>query len=82
MLVLQGERDYQVTMEDFTSWKKVLASRSDVKFITYPKLNHLFIEGAGKSIPAEYLRAGNIAVEVIEDIARWIEGVGHREGGR
>jgi uncharacterized protein len=27
MLILQGERDYQVTMDDFEGWKKALASR-------------------------------------------------------
>ena len=55
MLILQGERDYQVTMEDFAGWKKALGSRKDVTFISYPKLNHLFMEGEGKSTPAEYL---------------------------
>jgi hypothetical protein len=39
----------------------------------YPKLNHLFMEGEGKSTPAEYSRAGNVAASVIDDIARWIE---------
>jgi uncharacterized protein len=73
LLILQGERDYQVTMDNFARWKAALGSRSDVKFITYPKLNHLFVEGEGKSTPAEYAKAGNVSPEVIEDIARWIE---------
>ena len=58
MLILQGERDYQVTMEDFANWKKALGSRKDVRFVSYPKLNHLFMEGEGKSRPAEYAQAG------------------------
>lgn len=72
MLILQGERDYQVRMEDFEGWKKALASRTDVTFKSYPKLNHLFMEGEGPSKPAEYLRAGYVAQDVIEDIAGWI----------
>ncbi|MGH9763920.1 MAG: alpha/beta fold hydrolase, partial [Blastocatellia bacterium] len=49
ILVLQGERDYQVTLEDFAGWKKYLSGRRGVEFKTYPKLNHLFEEGEGKS---------------------------------
>jgi dienelactone hydrolase len=71
MLVLQGERDYQVTMEDFAGWKKALAGRDDVKFISYPHLNHLFVEGEGKSTPQEYSSPGNVASVVIEDIVKW-----------
>jgi dienelactone hydrolase len=72
MLILQGERDYQVTHVDFDGWKKGLASRGNVKFISYPKLNHLFIEGEGKSTPAEYSNVGNLSENVVDDIAKWI----------
>jgi hypothetical protein len=72
LLVLQGERDYQVTMADFERWKETLGSRDDVKFISYPKLNHLFVEGEGKSSPAEYTAPGNVAEVVVKDIASWI----------
>ncbi len=74
LLVLQGSRDYQVTIEDFENWKKALAGRNDVEFKLYPKLNHLFIEGKGIPTPAEYTQlAGSIALYVIEDIAAWIK---------
>ena len=75
MLILQGERDYQVTMEDFANWKKALGSRKDVTFISYPGLNHLFVEGKGKSTPAEYSAPGNVAKVVVDDIVKWIEGL-------
>lgn len=75
MLILQGERDYQVTMADFAGWKKAIGSRKDVTFISYPKLNHLFVEGDGKSVPVEYATPGNVAVVVIDDIVRWITGL-------
>jgi dienelactone hydrolase len=73
MLILQGERDYQVTMTDFEGWKKGLANRKDVTLMSYPDLNHLFIEGKGKSKPAEYQNEGHVAVVVIDDVAGWIK---------
>ena len=72
MLILQGERDYQVTMRDFEGWKRALAERKDVTFKSYPALNHLFSAGGGKSTPAEYQKPGNVAEEVVADIADWI----------
>jgi dienelactone hydrolase len=72
LLVLQGERDYQVPMDNFAAWKQALAGRPDVTFKSYPGLNHLFIAGEGKSGPAEYQRPGHVAEEVIADIAGWI----------
>ena len=72
MLILQGERDYQVTMEDFAKWRAALGARKDVTFASYPALNHLFLAGTGKSLPAEYSTAGHVAAEVIADIAKWI----------
>jgi dienelactone hydrolase len=71
LLILQGERDYQVTMKDFDRWKTALRSNANVSFKTYPKLNHLFIAGEGRSAPAEYEKAGHVPDEVIDDIAGW-----------
>ena len=72
MLVLQGGRDYQVTVNDYEGWKASLGRKSAVTFKLYPKLNHLFIEGVGKSTPSEYDIPGHIAEYVIVDIADWI----------
>ena len=72
MLILQGERDYQVTMEDFAKWKTALASKTNATFRSYPPLNHLFLAGSGKSLPAEYSVPGHVAEDVIADIVRWI----------
>jgi dienelactone hydrolase len=74
LLVLQGERDYQVTPADLAGWKKGLAGREKVTFKSYPALNHLFMEGKGKSRPEEYDRAGHVAKEVVDDVAAWIKG--------
>jgi hypothetical protein len=73
LLILQGERDYQVPMDNFAAWKKALAGRPNATFKTYPKLNHLFIEGEGKSTPEEYQKPGHVSEAVIADIAGWIK---------
>ena len=52
MLILQGERDYQVTMADLHGWRDALSDRTDVTIKSYPALNHLFIAGEGKSTPS------------------------------
>lgn len=71
-LVLQGERDYQVTMADFGRWRAALGSRANVTLRSYPNLNHLFIAGTGPSLPEEYFRPGYVDGDVVADIARWI----------
>jgi len=73
-LVLQGERDYQVTMKDFELWRTALKGRRDATLKSYPKLNHLFLEGEGKSLPAEYSKPGHIPAYVLDDIAAFIKG--------
>ncbi len=72
MLVLQGGRDYQVTMDDLQGWETALSGRSDVRFRVFPDLNHLFITGQGRPTPTEYQIPGHVAHEVIEEIAAWI----------
>jgi dienelactone hydrolase len=72
MLVLHGDRDYQVTLDDFDGWKKALAGSQRARFKRYPKLNHMFMSGSGKSTPMEYQTPNHVAPEVIEDITRFI----------
>ena len=72
MLILQGRRDYQVTVEDLEGWRRGLGSRDDVLFRVYPDLNHLFLAGEGPSTPGEYAVPGRVADQVIRDISSWI----------
>jgi uncharacterized protein len=72
MLILQGERDYQVTMADLQGWRDALGSRKNVTIKSYPTLNHLFMTGDGKATPSEYERPGHVADFVLDDIAAWI----------
>lgn len=73
MLILQGERDYQVTMADFALWKTAVGSVKGVVMKSYPALNHLFVAGEGKSLPAEYSKPGHVAPAVIDDIAKFVK---------
>ncbi|HEY6162078.1 MAG TPA: alpha/beta fold hydrolase, partial [Bacteroidia bacterium] len=74
MLIMQGERDYQVTMEDYKIWQEHLYKRKNVTLHSYPKLNHLFQEGdAPKSTPKEYERQVNVPEYVIKDISDFIK---------
>jgi len=73
MLIVQGERDYQVTMTDFAAWQKALAGHDNVRFRSYPELNHLFMEGKGKATPNEYGKAGHMVRAVVDDLAAWIK---------
>ena len=73
LLILQGERDYQVSMADYAGWKKALGGRKGVVLKSYPALNHLFATGEGRSTPAEYEKPGHVAAEVVEDIAAFVK---------
>lgn len=78
MMILQGERDYQVTMVDYGNWRTALGTRKDVEFKSYPSLNHLFISGRGKPGPSEYEVAGHVDEAVIKDIAKWVKSPSRR----
>ena len=72
MLIMQGGRDYQVTMRDFDLWRDALKEHPRVLFADYPALNHLFLPGEGKSSPQEYATPGTIPAEVTDAIAKFI----------
>lgn len=73
LLILQGERDYNVTIEAFRDWQRALTNRTGVSFKSYPKLDHLFLEGTGPASAADYVRPRNIPKYVVDDIAAWIK---------
>lgn len=77
LLFLQGARDYQVTAQDLELWKKALPANAKANFILYNDLNHAMITGTGKATPDEYKIPGNVSLKVIEDIERWVKGLGH-----
>ena len=77
ILVLQGGRDYQVTVDDdLARWKAGLADRPDVTIRIHPADNHLFFPGSGRSTPAEYEPAQHMDAAVVAEIADWLTGAG------
>lgn len=73
VLILQGENDWQVTMEQYKGWQKALADHKNVEFKSYPKVNHTLAAYDGVSIGSEYYQPYNVSKEVIDDIANWIK---------
>jgi hypothetical protein len=57
LLFLQGDRDYQVTVQDdLDVWLRGLMGRKGVTVAQFPKADHLFLDGSGPATPAEYER--------------------------
>ncbi len=73
LLILQGERDYQVTpQDDFALWKARFAGDPRATLIAYPLLGHTFMPGSEPPGPGDYQRAAHVDAGVISDIAVWI----------
>src|SRR5579863_10331124 len=76
ILILQAARDYQVTIDDFNTWRESLGNKPNVSFKLYPSLFHLFMISSqpGNSLggPNDYQQPGHIVGNVIDDIARWV----------
>jgi uncharacterized protein len=73
MLIVQGGRDYQVTLaDDLARWEASLTGRPDVTIRVHNADNHLFFRGTGKSSPAEYEPAQHVDPAVVADIADWL----------
>lgn len=77
MLIMQGEKDYQATVDkDFTSYKQLLEGKDNVVFKLYENLNHAFVPSIYGSImkaKQEYNIEQHVGENVISDIANWIK---------
>ena len=74
VLLLQGEEDYQVTLEDFGIWKEALGEKENWRLISYPGLTHAFVPGRKTEGSAVYLREAKVQDTVIRDISSFILG--------
>lgn len=76
VLILQGEKDFQATVDkDFAAYEQLLAGKSNVTFRLYEDLSHAFVPSVYGDImkaKQEYSVEQHISEEVIEDIANWI----------
>ncbi len=73
ILILQGQRDFQVTTNDYGQWQSALRGDRNVNFHLYPALNHFLVTGQGAGSLAEYNIPGHVSSQVIKDIANWIK---------
>jgi uncharacterized protein len=85
MLILQGGRDYQVTVtDDLALWEAALSDRTDVTIKIYPRDDHFFFPGDEAPGPmdggptAEYGPPQHVDAEAVADIAAWLTDVGPR----
>ncbi len=75
VMIAQGERDYQVNMEEFEAWQALLSGNPNFTFKSYEKLNHLFVEGdvGALSVPSEYAKQANLPDYLLDDIANFLK---------
>ncbi|MEV0585104.1 alpha/beta fold hydrolase [Nonomuraea sp. NPDC050310] len=82
MLILQGGRDYQVTVEDdLARWRAGLAHRPDVTIRVHAAADHLFFAGTGPSTPEDYDRPQHVDPAVVADVAAWLDAQPARKPG-
>ena len=73
VLIINGDRDYQVTVDEFNLWRKSLEAYDNFAFKLYPGVNHLLFKGEGKPSNEEYNTRHEVDREIIEDITDFIK---------
>ncbi|MBR6953538.1 MAG: alpha/beta fold hydrolase [Clostridia bacterium] len=71
-LLLQGEEDYQVTLEDFGIWQAALGEKANWRLVSCPGLTHFFTPGQKAEGAAAYARDAHVDAGVIGMIADFI----------
>ena len=74
ILVIQGENDFQVSVQDFNIWRTALAANRNASFKLYPDLNHLLSSQKQKGNGMQYRTPANVSPRLIDDISVWIKG--------
>ena len=75
VLLLQGEEDYQVTMEDFGIWQERFGGKENWTLKSYPGLTHCLTPGLKTEGGAVYNRDEKTDAQVILDIAEFVNGI-------
>jgi dienelactone hydrolase len=76
ILLLQGERDYQVTVaDDLARWEDGLAGKERFTEKRYAHADHYFLDGRGPPNPAEYDVPATVSPQVVSDIATWMQSI-------
>lgn len=72
VLVVQGERDYQVTLKDFKAYQTCTSGLKNFEYKMLPGLNHCFVFGKGASIPSEYTKQDHVSESLIQELAGFV----------
>ena len=76
MLIMQGDKDFQVSVEkDFNLYKELLKNKDNVTFKLYENLNHAFVPSVYGNImkaKKEYNVEQHICDYVIDDLKDWL----------
>ena len=79
MLIMQGEKDFQVKVDrDYVPYQELLKDKAEVTFKLYENLNHAFVPAIYDNIMKankEFAKERHIGEDVIADIANWIKAV-------
>ncbi len=77
ILVLQGARDYQATVDDdLPLWRAALADLPGATIRVFPDDDHLFYAGTGPQTPQAVMRSGqHVDPEVVDVMAAWFTSV-------
>lgn len=74
LLLLQGQNDYQVTVQDdYQAWVKRAQGTTGFTARSYPGLNHLFMTAGNPPGPGDYEQAGHVDTVVVMSMAEWIK---------
>lgn len=72
ILLLQGTRDYEVTVSEYDKWLDIFKNKTNVTSYLFDGLNHLMIYGEGPMGPDEYMVAGQVDSQVVDAIQGFI----------
>lgn len=73
-LILQGNKDFQVLEDfDYEYWKTLVDGNTNVEFMLFEGLNHLFMPSDGDTIDiSEYNKPNTVSGNVIKEISNFI----------
>jgi len=72
VLVVLGERDYQVTRKDFEAYQTCTSGLKNFEYKLLPGLNHCFVFGKGASIPSEYTKQDHVSASFIQELSGFV----------
>jgi len=73
VFVFQGDRDYQVPVDQYNLIHDALKQKENFTFKLYPGLNHLLMFGEEKSTPQEYYTKDTVYEPLLEDLIEFIK---------